>query len=210
MIPFMDFQPLAEFSDRFGEIRAIAGCSVLGRIEFWERLKQIQLLMSDSDQQQTWQQLYHSSKRLQHLVKRCLELNGIDPDWLSFDHLQQFLFHRFDEEKGEFMPGWLVELNTPPETEGSSGKTETLTREELIAAIALTCSNLTEALNLAHNVKPADLLMGAIAAQTEMKDPETREKKKRRRNTKKLKEEMGADKLKELINTPVENLEEIG
>lgn len=207
-ISFLDFAPLAEFTDRFGEVRAIAGCSVLGRLEFWERIKQIHQVMADGDQTESWQSLYCSSKRLQHLVIRCLELNGIDPDWLSFDHLQQFLFHRWDEQKGEFQPGWLLEINSPSQTEGN-GKSEPLSKEELVAAIAISCSNLKEALDLAQNLKPADFLLGTLEAQAELKDKDSRERKKRKKTAKKLRDELGGNEgIKKLLQTPIEELQQ--
>lgn len=207
MIPFIDFKPLADFSDRTGIVRSIYGCTPLGRLEFWERIEQINSLLKQESAEYSWEEVYQLNAAFRHQVNRCLELNGIDPEWLTFAHVEAFLFHRLDPESEEFRPGWLLELNSPPKSE-QKPKTdgEVLTVEELVAAIALTVGNTKEALELASTVRPADSLLGVIEAQSEMKDSEARERKKRKRTSEKIKKKLGEDELKRLINTPVEQL----
>lgn len=210
MIPFIDFKPLAEFSDRLGHTRPIPGCSVLGRLEFWERVERLYDLMKDADPGQHWQALYHGSKEFRHNIYACLTLNGVDPEWITFDQLQALLFHRVDEESGELRPGWLMELNTPPEEESTGKAGDPLTVEELVAALAATAGNLKDALELAQNVRPADFLLNIAKAQVELKDEEARERRKRKKAADKLKKRLGMDELRRLISTPVEQLQAEG
>jgi hypothetical protein len=210
VIPFIDFKPLAEFTDRLGHVRPIAGCSVLGRLEFWERVERLYDLMKEAERDDHWQQLYHSSKEFRHTIHTCLTLNGIDPDWLTFDQLQALLFHRVDEESGELRPGWLMELNTPPTEEPTGKAGDPLTAEELVAALAATAGSLKDALELAQHVRPADFLLGIAQAQAELKDQESRERRQRKKVVQRLKRELGMDEIKRLIQTPIEQLQAQG
>lgn len=164
-----------------------------------------------SDRPETWQQIYRTNKRFQHICTQCLQLNGVDPDWLTFDQLEALLFQRIDADTGEIRAGWLLELNRPPEAEGSSkGKGEALSAEEMVAAIALTTGNLKEALELYTSVRPSQFVSELLKAQAELKDPDSRTKRKRRKIAKRVKEEHSPEELKRLLAMPIEELKEIG
>jgi hypothetical protein len=206
MIPYLQFSALAEFSDRLGETQEIAGCSPLGVMEFWDRIRQIQRSLQDSGKH--WISLFHQDEHFRFMVLRCLELNAVDPDWLNFEILEQFLFHRWDAEKEEFAPGWLLELNSPPESNTKTTTVDALTSEELVAAIALTCGNLQEGMQIAQELRPAHVLAALLEAQAELKDEKLRDKKKLKKVTQRMKDRLGMEELKRLINTPVEELEQ--
>lgn len=95
--------PRLEFEDRFGVIRSLAGCSLMGRQEFFERLQQLQARIDALPEAATVAELYDTDSRFRHYCDRCLILNGIDPDWLTVGMLPDFLFVRVVE--GETRPG---------------------------------------------------------------------------------------------------------
>jgi hypothetical protein len=133
---WISFAPTAEFEDRAGIVRAVFGCSIAGRFEFFDRLKQIETLLKTVDSGESWQALYERDKKFRHYVDRCLVLNGIDPDWVTLGMVEVFLFHRLDEETQEYKPGWLVELNLPKQSQ-SQAKGSPLSLTDIIAALSL-------------------------------------------------------------------------
>jgi hypothetical protein len=193
----ISFPPLAEFDDRFGIPRAIVGCSILGREEFTQRLTEIHTLLAQSEQSQSWQALYSQSQRFQYLVRRCLELNGIEPDWVSFGQVEQLLLCRLDGD-GNYHEGWLVELNRPPQAPAAPQKpADPLTLAETLAILSTHTQSLEEALRLADAV-PANLLTEVMAARSDLQNPEEARKRKNKARNAKLREEFDS-----LMNVPV-------
>jgi hypothetical protein len=188
---FIEFPSPAEFVDRFGNIRAIATCSVLGIVEFEERLKQIQERLKPSREGETWQTFYKRDKYFRHLIKRCLELNGIKLKWVTLDQVERLLFYRYDAETAEYRPGWLLELNGMKEGDRPQPEkpAEPLSVEEIIAVISLSTNGLEEAVRLASQL-PASSMHKIISARTEMTDPKAAEKRK----FKKVKAKFEADR----------------
>ena len=168
---WIDFAPLAEFVDRSGVTRSIYGCSLLGRFEFIDRLEQLKSLMDAATDDETWQVLHLNNRSFATAVDRCLQLNGIDPDWVTPEMIEQFLFARFED--GVWKSGWLVELNAR-ESKPANGEGIESTLPNLLALVSLNCDSLSEAIDLAGNM-PGNLLLDTIEARGElMKSPEQR------------------------------------
>lgn len=210
MLPFIDLKPLAEFVDRTGKVRAIAGCSVVGYFEFWERIEQLHHILKQPtcDAADSWHTLYRSSPQFRHLITRCLELNGIDPEWVSLDQTEQFLFHRWDEEREEYAPGWLVELNNQSDKPKAERTEDPLSVEELLAAMSTTVGNLKEAMELAQSVRPAQSLFKAVDAEAQIKAG-SHTKSKRRKSLEKLRRSLTPEQRQRLFEKPVEPEKEI-
>ena len=172
---WIDFAPLAEFVDRSGVTRSIYGCSLLGRFEFIDRQEQLKSLMDAATDDQTWQVLCLNNRSFATAVDRCLQLNGIDPDWVTPEMIEQFLFARFED--GVWKSGWLVEINTRSSaslTDQGKGEGIESTLPNLLALVSLSCDSLSEAIDLAGNM-PGNLLLDTIEARGElMKSPEQR------------------------------------
>lgn len=171
MIKWIDFAPLAEFVDRSGVTRSIYGCSLIGRFEFADRQEQLKAMLDAAIEGETWQDLYLNNRSFSNAVDRCLQLNGIDPDWLTPETIEQLLFARFED--GEWKSGWLSELNSR-ESKPSTGEGIESTLPNLLALVSLSCDSLNEAIELASSM-PGNLLLDTIEARSElMKSPEQR------------------------------------
>lgn len=177
---YINFPILAEFVDRAGITRPIVGCSLLGRQEFFERYAELEMRLRQAEANQHWEWLYEGDRRFSYLVKRCLELNGIEPDWVTFAQVEQFLLFRSEGE--DYREGWLVELNRPKVGDRPAAKSKPLTLAEMLAAVASHTESISEALELANNV-PAELLMDVLEARALQQNPErAKELEKQRRN----------------------------
>lgn len=182
---WIDFPPLAEFTDRSGIARAIYGCTLLGRFEFIDRQTQIKDILDSSPDSTTWQELYISNIQFRVSVDRCLTLNGIDPDWLTPETIEQLLFARLEGET--WKAGWLTELNTRERKAVSSGQSIESTLPNMLAYVSLACESLTEAIELATSM-PGSLLLDTIEARNEMlKTPEQKADDEKSRNLASLK-----------------------
>lgn len=110
-----------EFIDRFGIVRTVYGCSILGVVEFKARLDQLQSLLraATATADATLADLYRDDRLFRHHCDCCLKLNGVDPDWLDGKGLmlERLLFTH------EEQAGLLVRLNSPekqPEPESTA------------------------------------------------------------------------------------------
>lgn len=171
MPKWIDFSPLAEFVDRSGVTRSIHGCSLIGRFEFADRQEQLKAMLDGAIEGETWQDLYLNNRAFANAVDRSLQLNGIDPDWLTPETIEQLLFARFEDR--EWKSGWLSELNARV-SKLSTGEGIESTLPNLLALVSLSCDSLSEAIDLAANM-PGNLLLDTIEARGElMKSPEQR------------------------------------
>lgn len=172
--------PRLEFEDRFGSIRSVAGCSLIGRHEFYERLQQINERIQANPAAVTVTELYDTDTRFRYYCDRCLTLNGIDPDWVTVGMLEELLFVR--SVGGEARPGLLIELNQPPETNKPVDDPATL--HEILAVLASHEKSLTAALKLASDLNlPANDLLEILTARSELEksaDPEYKKKKQQK------------------------------
>ncbi|AFY60363.1 hypothetical protein [Synechococcus sp. PCC 6312] len=172
--------PRLEFEDRCGVIRGLAGCSLIGRQEFFERLQQVQQRLQELPELSTVAELYDTDTRFRHYCDRCLILNGLDPDWLTMSMLEEMLFVRVVE--GETRPGLLTELNQPPKS--SKPTDEPATLHEILASLATHEKSLGDALKLASDLNlPANDLLEILTARSELEksaDPEYRKKKQQK------------------------------
>jgi hypothetical protein len=184
MTKWLNFTPLAEFTDRSGIVRSICGCSLVGRFEFIDRQESIKAILDSVSDDETWQQLYLSNTQFRTSVDRCLLLNGLDPDWLTPEQIEQLLFARLDDDI--WKSGWLTELNAR-ESKPSSGETIESTLPNLLAYVSLACESLSEAIDLATNM-PGNLLLDTIEARCEMlKTPDQKAADEQSRNMAALK-----------------------
>jgi len=168
---YLDFSPRAEFVDRLGITRRVALCSLIGQQEFFERITEIAALLGDADAGESWQELYTKSDRFQFLSKRCLELNGIDPEWLTLNDLGPLLIGQEDE------PGWLVALNTPKPAEGKEkGQKDGASLAEIVSAIGSMTGSIEEGLRLVAAL-PAPVLLEILEARVDQtRSPEEKQK----------------------------------
>jgi hypothetical protein len=185
---------LAEFADRSGIIRQTAGCSLVGRFEFSQRLEQLQEMLEQMPSEQPWADEYHRGGRFAHVIDRLLELNSLKTDWLTLDMVSTLLFGRVDED-GNILPGWLIELNSPTQTDKrSTGEPATLAT--MVAGLS---ESLAEAIELAEGL-PAQVTIEIAHARAEMykTDEQKAEDKKQRvfeelRNDARLEEILGGE-----------------
>ena len=176
---WIEFPPLAEFEDCRGATRPIRGCSLIGRFEFGDRLSEMWQRLAMAEAGEHWQQLYVRDRRLQFLIKRCLQLNGIEPDWVNLSQVEDLLISRKAETGME--AGWLVTLNAPkavPTEQVSDRPAPTL--EEILAALSLSVESVPEALELADTV-PGNALMEIVTARTNLQKPPEQKKKEKKR-----------------------------
>ena len=175
---WIDFQPLAEFPDRNNVVRPIYGTTIMGRFEFADRMGDIEQMVSEADESLTWESLYISQPRFRHSIDKALGCWGIDPEWLTPQHIEQLLFMRGDE------CGWLVEL---AKGKGERGKGKEQTLADTLATISTHYQSLQEVLELANNV-PADLLVEVlnskvgIQSQDNSQNPQQKQKEQYLKN----------------------------
>lgn len=160
---WLNFPILAEYEDRFGVVRQLYGCTILGRFEFAERLQQISDRMATLPADQPWTEAYRKDAQLRHAIDRALGCWGIEPNNLTPAHIEAFLLYR--EHNGQYVPGYLSELLADPATAPSSDEPPTLA--EAIAAVATHCESLTEAIELAGTI-PSTALNDILAAKNEL------------------------------------------
>lgn len=159
-----------EFQAVDGQYRLFYGCSLVGVLEFEERIKQIHSHLTDVSTEATIQELYCSSSRFRFLCDRCLELNGIKPEWVNFDMLTQLLFGT------EQHAPYLITLNQPYKPKRPQPSAKASSKAELLAAIATHCGSIDEAYKLATTV-PARELMAVLDAKNELTKPLEERKK---------------------------------
>lgn len=171
-----------EFEDVRGAIRTIAGCSLFDRFEFQDRLQELHSLLvklAAEDETAETERLFEQNKYFRFLVVKILELNGIDPAWLSWPMAESMLFGRIevDEATGqpEVRPAWLTEINRLKSRD--SDKPPSLDDEppslaDLIASISHSTGSIELALKAAKEL-PTDFLLDIIEARAEqLKPPE--------------------------------------
>lgn len=182
---WLNFPPLAEFIDRSGIVRSIYGCSLIGRFEMIDRQTQIKDILDSSPDSTSWQELYISNTQFRTSIDRCLTLNGLEPDWLTPEMIEQMLFVRLDGDA--WKAGWLTELNARESKAVSSGDSIESTLPNMLAYVSLACESLSEAIELASNI-PGNLLLDTIESRGEMmKTPEQKAEDEQSRNMAALK-----------------------
>jgi hypothetical protein len=149
-----------EFEGVDGEIHAFPGCSLVGLFEMEKQLAELQNLMQGANPEVTAEELFQTSVRFRWIVLRCLQLNGINPNWTNWEIVEQMLF----------APGILMQINRPKSSGRSSGGEATL--EQLIAGIAHATGSISEAIELAKT-QPFQPLLDIVTAYGEAgKTPE--------------------------------------
>jgi hypothetical protein len=156
---------LLEFSDRFGNIRSTAGCSLKGKVEFDARIKLLGELLKNY-QDETIGAVYLCDREFAHHCDRALQLNGIDPDWVNEAILINLLFLY------KRSPGLLIQLNRGQraalkDTASHKGRGQRAGEKEatyydLLAGLYAHTQDLEQAMRLAED-KPWKEVMGAIA-----------------------------------------------
>lgn len=150
---------LLEFSDRFGNIRSTAGCSLKGKVEFDARIKLLGELLKNY-QDETIGAVYLQDREFAHHCDRALQLNGIDPDWVNEAILINLLFLY------KHSPGLLIQLNKGQKAEGRGQRTggKEASYYDLLAGLYANTQDLEQAMRLAED-KPWKEVMEAIASQ---------------------------------------------
>jgi hypothetical protein len=116
--PTYRFRPSGalEFQDRRGRYRLVYGCSIAGYFDFWDHYSDLQPLLTkalDSDPDMGIDHLYLHCDPFRYACDRCLELSGIDTDWIAPQMLAWLLFAH---QSGEtVIEAALVLLNRPAE-----------------------------------------------------------------------------------------------
>lgn len=164
-----------EFECVDGIIRTFYGCSVVGSIEFDERLTELQHALKEKPEDASAEELYKSDKWMQHLINQLLKLNGIEPRWVNWEMVSQLLFGRMAD--GKVIEGYLVTLNRPDQTPKAGGDGIKISdKAALIAAISTHCSSIEEAYRIASTV-PAHELFKVLEQKNHLtKPPEQRAK----------------------------------
>jgi hypothetical protein len=169
---------LAEIVDRSGTVRKTAGCSIVGRREFAQRLEQIQQILSEQDDGVIWYDLYSANTHFAHLLDRCMALNSLDSDWFTPSQIEALLFPHIGED-GQPQQGHLITLNTPSSTGQGAEAGPPQTLGEVIACLS---EDLEQAMIMATEV-PADLAIAINQAQAAMRlSPEERTELERKKN----------------------------
>jgi hypothetical protein len=144
-------------------------------------MNEIWQILESQSESESWMDLYEWDKRFKFLCDRTLELNGIDPDWLTPGMIQAMLFTR--EEKGEIRSGWLLEINRPVQGKGRGKDKDKnpATLAHALAAIATQTEDLRKALDLADTI-PAKDLQAVLSELAELRqaqaEPEKAQRKK--------------------------------
>jgi hypothetical protein len=164
---------LAEIVDRSGIVRRTAGCSIVGRREFAQRLTIIQeILDNEPGKAKPWYDIYEADSRFRHLIIRCLALNSLEADWFTPSQIEALLLPHYNSE-GEAQQGHLVLLNAGTSNQGQAqpeGPPQTMA--EMIACLG---SDLEQAIMLATEV-PADVAIAINQAQAKLnRSPEEAE-----------------------------------
>lgn len=172
---FAEFEKL-EFQAVDGVIREFYGCSLIGVLEFEERLKELEQVLSDRGDEVSVEELWRRDRRVRHLITKLLQLNGIDPSWVNWQMVSELLFGRIVD--GRPVEGYLITLNRPhkpqrPATgEGIGGKAG------LIALIASYCGSIQQAYTLASTIPARELFQVLEAKNEQAKTPEQKEKER--------------------------------
>ena len=161
MIKFASFESIdrLDFVDRLGKIRTTKGTSIRGGEEFRDRLQQLYQLLEEADNRETIGGLYLKNEYFAHICDRCLELNGIDPDWVNEGMLVGLLFHY------ESNPGVLVRLNQPEKAAKPGQKSATT--HDLVGCLWTHTQDLQKALDIAQNY-PAKEVLGVLDAKSQL------------------------------------------
>jgi hypothetical protein len=155
---------LAEIVDRSGTVRQTAGCSIVGRREFAQRLEQIQEILGNQDGTVVWYDLYGVELRFTHLLDRCMALNGLDSDWFTPSQIEALLFPHLGED-GQPQQGHLITINAPSSIDQGKESGPPQTLGEVIACLS---DDLEQAMVIATEV-PADLAIAINQAQANMR-----------------------------------------
>lgn len=113
--PTYRFRPSGalEFQDRRGRYQLVYGCTADGYFDFWDYLEKVQVFLQNAPESQSVDSLYVDCDEFRHLCDRCLELSGIDLDWIAPKMIAWLLFaHQVGDTAIEAA---LVLLNRPTE-----------------------------------------------------------------------------------------------
>lgn len=173
------------FYDRWGKYRSTQGCSLIGLGEFKRWLEILVDLVgkySESHKTLTYAELYQQSIEgddvspiLATACDRLLELNGIDPEWVTPAMLGKLLFNHLDEQ-GQPKPGLLIALNYPNRVAEPNQQSEDINAvANAIATLTKVTEGLQEALDIANSEpwKPVSEVLNAIAEQQKKENPES-------------------------------------
>lgn len=165
-----------EFADRFGILRTTYGCSLLGADEFRARLEALTQHLESADQQATIAKLYKQDKFFRHHCDRCLQLNGVDPDWLDAKGLiLEGLLFTYDNDAG-----LLIRLNSTTADPAATAPMTPATTADVGATLLALSSDLSkviEQLNILPAKQVASILEARAKQVADSADPETKRKK---------------------------------
>jgi hypothetical protein len=135
-----------------GKIRSFRGCSLSGLMEFNERMDELRSALEPYSSE-SLQDVYLSSVRVRWLCDRLLELNGIQPHWVTPLQLSELLFN-----------GLLLQVNRLKQSDGESTSEQPLTTPQLIAqAMLVTGGDVEAAIALVEQL-PAQMAIDLIEA----------------------------------------------
>jgi hypothetical protein len=183
---WLELGTLAEIVDRSGIVRKTAGCSIVGRQEFGQRIQRLnEIILANAENQTSWDAIYASSSEFAHNINQVLHLNALDPDWFTPNQIEKLLFSSLDDD-GQIQAGWLVRLNSPPPTaDEPTGEPQSLA--EVIACLG---EDLEQAIAAATEL-PAEIAIGINQAKAELaKTPEEKEQATKAKQLKELKKSL--------------------
>lgn len=149
-----------------GEIRSFVGPSVLGSLEFAERLKHLGKI-ADANPSKRGIDLYAIDAKFRWTVDRLLRICHIEPDWCSWEQIERLLFGWIDDVG--FHEAILVSIQKLPISGQQSGSESPPTAEDLVGALAASQGGVDAAIALLKNLTPKQLQ--AILQSQKPKDP---------------------------------------
>jgi hypothetical protein len=183
-----------EFADRHGIFRTVRGCSLLGLEEFQARLEVLSGILEKVDGETTIACLYKRDKAFRHHCDRCLELNGVELDWLDAKCLilESLLFWHEGEA------GLLVRLNSSePAPEGAIESGKSATPYDIGAALLGMSNDLNKVLEQLNTLpakqvgKILDARSRQVQEANDAADPEGKKKRERAEWAKKMRSKQG-------------------
>jgi hypothetical protein len=152
-----------EFQDRYGIFRQSYGCSPRGVELMRAYIARLNEIIEALPEPQTASALYQLDPVFRHCCDRCLELNGIDLDWLDSQGrvLTGLLFSYQDGA------GLLVRLNAiAPDDAMQPGEGKPATVHDTAAALLAATNDLKATLE-ALQTQPAKQINGMLKARAE-------------------------------------------
>lgn len=161
-----------DFEGADGRIHAIRQCSLTHRFELRQRLMQLRELSGDVGDL-TAPDAYDTHAYFRFLVDECLQISGIQPQWVNPDQMVALLFPHRDQD-GKIAPSVLEDLNFPQPTQPQPVNTRPpATYAETLDLIDSYVNDLEKTIRLAKEL-PGTLLEDILVARSKRLKEQTK------------------------------------